>query len=108
MEAFILASNDKMIKFARQLGFDVRRAMRRPGMMRQRSLLDDTPPGLSAPCPRLAGLAPRFAARLPDRKRDQEGKIRSADWTTRSPAEGIHHPGAPVRRYPPPRSANRP
>ncbi|MDE2440287.1 MAG: GNAT family N-acetyltransferase [Betaproteobacteria bacterium] len=33
MEAFILASNDKMIKFARQLGFDVRRDPDDPGMM---------------------------------------------------------------------------
>ncbi|UCV24530.1 GNAT family N-acetyltransferase [Ferribacterium limneticum] len=33
MEAFILASNDKMIKFARQLGFDVRRDADDPGMM---------------------------------------------------------------------------
>lgn len=39
MEAFILASNDKMIKFARQLGFDVRRDADDPGMMHaQRSL----------------------------------------------------------------------
>lgn len=33
MEAFILASNDKMIKFARQLGFEVRRDADDPGMM---------------------------------------------------------------------------
>ncbi|MFN4326028.1 MAG: GNAT family N-acetyltransferase [Azonexus sp.] len=33
MEAFILASNDKMIKFARQLGFEVRRDTEDPGMM---------------------------------------------------------------------------
>jgi acetyltransferase len=33
MEAFILASNDKMIKFARQLGFEVRRDPDDPGMM---------------------------------------------------------------------------
>lgn len=33
MEAFILASNDKMIKFARQLGFDVRRDPDDAGMM---------------------------------------------------------------------------
>lgn len=39
MEAFILVSNDKMIKFARQLGFDVRRDADDPGMMHaQRSL----------------------------------------------------------------------
>ncbi len=39
MEAFILASNDKMSKFARQLGFDVRRDADDPGMMHaQRSL----------------------------------------------------------------------
>ncbi|UCV17190.1 GNAT family N-acetyltransferase [Ferribacterium limneticum] len=34
MEAVILSSNDKMIKFARQLGFDVRRDPDDPGMMR--------------------------------------------------------------------------
>ena len=33
MEAFILSSNDKMIKFARQLGFEVRRDADDPGMM---------------------------------------------------------------------------
>src|SRR5574343_313543 len=33
MEAFILAANDKMIKFARQLGFTVRRDPDDPGMM---------------------------------------------------------------------------
>ena len=33
MEAIILASNDKMIKFARQLGFDVRRDPDDAGMM---------------------------------------------------------------------------
>ena len=33
MEAFILAANDKMIKFARQLGFEVRRDPDDPGMM---------------------------------------------------------------------------
>lgn len=33
MEAFILASNDKMIKFARQLGFAVRRDSEDPGMV---------------------------------------------------------------------------
>lgn len=33
MEAFILASNDKMIKFAHQLGFEVRRDADDPGMM---------------------------------------------------------------------------
>lgn len=33
MEAFILSANDKMIKFARQLGFDVRRDADDPGMM---------------------------------------------------------------------------
>jgi len=33
MEAFILASNDKMIKFARQLGFEVRRDPDDAGMM---------------------------------------------------------------------------
>ena len=39
MEAFILSTNDKMIKFARQLGFDVRRDADDPGMMHaQRSL----------------------------------------------------------------------
>lgn len=33
MEAFILSANDKMIKFARQLGFTVRRDPDDPGMM---------------------------------------------------------------------------
>lgn len=33
MEAFILAANDKMIKFARQLGFEVRRDPEDSGMM---------------------------------------------------------------------------
>jgi hypothetical protein len=32
MEAFILSTNDKMIKFARQLGFAVRRDPDDPGM----------------------------------------------------------------------------
>jgi len=39
MEAFILAANDRMIKFARQLGFTVRRDPDDPGMVRaERSL----------------------------------------------------------------------
>jgi acetyltransferase len=33
MEAFILASNDQMIKFARQLGFAVHRDPDDPGMV---------------------------------------------------------------------------
>ena len=33
MEAFILASNDKMIKFAKQLGFAVHRDPDDPGMV---------------------------------------------------------------------------
>lgn len=33
MEAFILASNDKMIKFAKQLGFSVHRDLDDPGMV---------------------------------------------------------------------------
>ena len=33
MEAFILAGNDKMIKFARQLGFAVHRDPDDPGMV---------------------------------------------------------------------------
>ena len=33
MEAFILSTNDKMIKFARQLGFAVRRDPDDPGMV---------------------------------------------------------------------------
>lgn len=40
MEAFILASNDKMIKFARQLGFAVHRDQDDPGMVvAERALL---------------------------------------------------------------------
>ncbi|EXI76467.1 MAG TPA: GNAT family N-acetyltransferase [Candidatus Accumulibacter phosphatis] len=39
MEAFILAANDRMIKFARQLGFTVRRDPDDPGIVRaERSL----------------------------------------------------------------------